>query len=180
MSSLSQQPKGFAVTSIVIGMFIIVVATFSGLFWLYDRGKSIRDNERMEEMEKVAVALETYYHKYGEYPQGEGFSTDARWGGVDAAPGNPLGVLVDEGFLADLPRDPINEETGCDCGNGYRYYYCFAEEGSGTECLRSNADTHYSVGGFHLSACLETGESECAITCNGVTSPVGNTCFGGE
>ena len=159
-------------------IFAICIATTIGILVLQKYQSNQRDETRQSDLAMLADALGQYHDKYGTYPSGEGMSLDANWGrSAYNETGNPLQVLVTEGFLNELPVDPINKESGCLCGRGYQYYYCYFKEGNDRSCVRDadNKDT-FNSDIYHLSTCLENTETGCQITCSGIASAVGNYC----
>ncbi len=159
-------------------IFFIGIATTIGLLVLQNYQSNKRDETRQGDMSKLANALGQYHDQYGTFPTGEGASTDKVWGQpVNSESGNPLQVLVAEGFIDKLPTDPINKNNGCRCGGGYKYYYCYYEEGSERSCIRDgDSKDSFNTDKFHLSTCLENTDTECQITCGGIISAFGNYC----
>jgi hypothetical protein len=92
--------------------------------------KSAHDSERIASLYEVQGALELYFNKYGEYPEGDGLGAN----GWDT-PGNGtfLFPLVREGFIPPYVHDPVADTV---TGN-FRYqrfsagsFDCPAERGA--------------------------------------------------
>lgn len=178
LKSIKLNQKGIMVITWSMIIFIVCVAVTIGLLALQKYQSNQRDVARQSDLAMLADALEKYHDKYGTYPFGEGTSLDANWGqSASNEIGNPIQVLVAEGFLDELPVDPINKESGCSCGQGYQYYYCYYKEGSDHSCIRDADDKDtFNSNTYHLSTCLENLETGCQIICSGVTSAIGNYC----
>lgn len=74
-----------------------------------------RDDRRVAELLAVRDAIEQYKLDTGAYPVGRG---NASYGGWDVShDGEFLGVLVQAGYLSEMPRDPLN-----DANHHYRYF----------------------------------------------------------
>jgi hypothetical protein len=80
-----------------IGGAAIALLFFFGTFFALDYGMPRwRNHIRAEDMSSIKSALAIYYKAHARYP------------GPADIPASHLKVfLVDEGFLADIPRDPI-------------------------------------------------------------------------
>lgn len=168
--------RGITVMAIMATTFAVCLVTVIGIYFLHRQQIIQRDNQRKDDLAQITVALDHYYKKYGHYPIGEGYSTDIEWkNGRAQAVGNPLRELVDLKLLAEVPLDPVNATTGCACGQGYRYYYCHYEPGSGQACVRDANDSEVlSNQTYHLSTCLERSPAACQIVSGGITSLIGN------
>lgn len=77
-----------------------------------------RDAKRFQDIKQVENSLALYYDKYGHYPMRD---DNGRW--------SALNVLVDEGFLSSLPKDP-KQPSSCpetkwiaDCHPNVYYYW---------------------------------------------------------
>ncbi len=168
--------NGVTVMAIMAITFVVCLVTVIGVYYMHRFKINKRDNQRKADLAQITVALDRYYKKFGHYPIGEGFSTDSEWknGGAQTI-GNPLRELVDLKYLTAMPLDPVNATTGCTCGQGYRYYYCHYEPGSGQACVRDANDSEVlSNQTYHLSTCLERSTAPCQVVSGGVTSAIGN------
>lgn len=172
----NKSPRGITVMLVIMVTFVVCLATVIGIYWLHRAKINQRDAQRKSDLLQIAGVLERYYQKYGHYPIGEGFSTDQEWkNGSAQMIGNPLRELVDLKLLSTIPIDPVNAATGCSCGQGYRYYYCHYEPGTGRACVRDATDSEeLSNQTYHLSACLENSAAPCQIVDGGITSAIGN------
>ena len=109
------------VVIVVIGILAsITTAVYSGINF------RARDAKRTSDLAALEQALEMNYIKYGAYTQPEDMCTDTSYGGdgscgAVSGSGNwdqnsDLRDLVSDGFIRQLPVDPINDST-------YRYTY---------------------------------------------------------
>lgn len=74
-----------------------------------------RDARRMTDIKAIASALQAYYMDNGAYPDASTWlkSTDSDF----------LSVLSSGGYVAQVPRDPLNNSD---------YYYCYRKFAAGT------------------------------------------------
>ena len=123
--------KGFTLLELlvviaIIGIFSsIVIATLNNV-----RSKS-RDARRKSDFRQISTALEFYYDQYGGYPAtgsrdafgifsetgikgGYFANTNPNYDGRSLNEWNSLfKPLVDNKFMPDVPRDPVNKPSGC-------------------------------------------------------------------
>ncbi len=87
--------------------------------------KGVRDNQRKTDLQAIAIALKKHYAQHGSYTQPETAYYDCSTGvfgsegcgeGDGWSANSDLQVLVNEGYIAELPVDPINSSL-------YRYNY---------------------------------------------------------
>ena len=132
--------KGFTLLELlvviaIIGIFSsIVIATLNNT-----RSKS-KDARRKSDFRQISMALEFYYDKYGGYPATGSVDAFGRFSKTGVKGGyfantNPnydgkslnewnslLKPLVDNKFMSDVPRDPVNVPSGC-----YPWNYGFGQ-----------------------------------------------------
>lgn len=177
MTRKSAEQQGIAIIMILIICLIIFLGTTLWLYYYQQKKSFERDQVRIDDLNEITRALEAYRNKYGQYPEGEAVSIDLGWksGNYDEL-GSPLALLVEEGLLDALPTDPINKNTGCNCGSGYFYYYCYYDDQHDDEgCVRGFQNGSIS-GKYHLSVCIENTQNSCGQTCSGISSYAGNYC----
>ncbi len=91
----------------------------------------VRDQKRKADIHQIVSALDMYYDKYGYFPKVE----DRDWSDWDLSK-EPLGeeeyflsVLKKEGFIDNVPKDPINNDF-------YHYRYVRYSKGK-YECKKN-------------------------------------------
>lgn len=94
--------KGFTLVEILIVVGIISALIAAPFFVYSTLLKRSRDAQRKIDLEQIHLALERYYNRFNTYPDSSN-----------------LDLLVQEGFLNDMPTDP-REGTS---GYTYVYYY---------------------------------------------------------
>jgi len=115
-----------------------------------------RDARRKSDIKQIELALELNFDRHGSFTQPETMCSDTSYGGLGAcgaAGGNgdwdsnsDLRDLVTDGFMSELPLDPINNST-------YKYNY---------EPWNAGQSGYVSAGqAYDLCATLESGGSFC-------------------
>lgn len=97
--------QGFTVLEIVIALGIIALFIFLPVFSYANYTKTVRDNQRTNDLNQVQAALEMYKDNFGVYPE-------------------DLDELVTEGYLPAVPVDPLLG-TPVDGSTGEQYGYTF-------------------------------------------------------
>lgn len=168
----------------VIGIFSsIVIATLNNV-----RYKS-RDARRKSDFRQISTALELYYDQYGGYPATGSIDAFGRFSETGIKGGyfantNPnydgrtlnewnslLKPLVDNKFMSDVPRDPINVPSG---------YYPWLGNGEGVNRLyhyRSNGTARtadkisYDANHYLLCTWLENESDKATLGSNDMQDP---------
>ena len=126
--------SGFTLIELLVVIAIIGLLSTLALVSLNNARKKARDVRRLSDMRQIRLALELYYDSHNKYPgtvasYGEGSTC----GGFDSSrldsdgDGHPfIDPLVDGGFMAAVPTDPLDSpldppEILIQCG-GYDYY----------------------------------------------------------
>jgi type II secretion system protein G len=106
---------GFTLVELVV--VILILAVLAGVLVprVTDRLAAARDGRRMQDMQKIKAAIESYYLDKGAYPPA---NQNAAFGGWDVSQdGDLIPELVKKGYLAQAPKDPLNNDV-----YHYRYY----------------------------------------------------------
>lgn len=119
--------KGFTLTELMIAIAVLSILAAIALPQLNGMRVRSRDVKRITDLKNLQVALERYFDKHGQYPNTAGAVA------VSGVPSEctpsagrvnfldtDLALLVEEGFIDYLPKDPINRIVG---GTGYCYSY---------------------------------------------------------
>lgn len=118
--------KGFTLTELMIAIAVLSILAAIALPQLNGMRVKSRDAQRLSDIRKLQVALESYRNAHNQYPAtapGGGSVTVAVSGDVSCYPAtneNPVSFessglvdLVSGGFLNSLPKDPINRDFSC-------------------------------------------------------------------
>jgi prepilin-type N-terminal cleavage/methylation domain-containing protein len=101
--------SGFSLVELVVVMLIMSILTGVALPRVTQYQRKARDTRRMADMTVVVDAIEQYKLDKGVYPAAK---TNASYGGWDVShDGDFIPVLVQEGYLREPLRDPINDST---------------------------------------------------------------------
>lgn len=147
--------KGFTLIELLVVIAIIGILASVILAGLSDAQASARDSKRKQDLKQLQIALQLHWQKHGSFTQPEAMWYDTscgETGGVSACPSNDwatnsdLRDLITDGFLNELPIDPINNFL-------YKYYY---EPSNPSEFGYPTAGRAYI-----LCAALETGGTFC-------------------
>jgi type II secretion system protein G len=101
--------RGFTLVELLVVVAIIGLLSSVVLASVNSMRMKSRDAQRISEIKEVQKALEFYYDDHGHYPPGPSHavcSATAR-----------LQVLVDEGYLVSVPRDPLGGASEPYCYN---------------------------------------------------------------
>ena len=146
--------KGFTLIELLVVISIIGLLGSIVLSTLNTARQKSRDAKRKSDLKQLELALELNYDKYGGYTQPESLCTDTS-NGADGSCGGAGGTgdwdansdlrdLIADGFISELPKDPLNNST-------YRYTYEPSNDGGKN---------------YNLCATLESGGSFCIIKGN--------------
>lgn len=115
----SRSEKGFTLIELLVVVAIISLLSSIIMVSLNDARAKARDARRKSDFHQIAVALEMYYDKYGGYPamgstatSGTYANTNPYWDSGLNTWNNLFTPLVNEGFMPNVPRDPINTASG--------------------------------------------------------------------
>lgn len=146
--------KGFTLIELLVVIAIIALLSSVVFSSLSSARVKARDSRRKADIKQIENALELNYDKYGAYTQPENMCNDTSYGGLgscgssggsgDWDANSDLRDLIIDGFMNELPKDPINNST---------YKYSYEPGNSGPE---TPAGQTYS-----LCAKLESGENFC-------------------
>lgn len=148
--------RGFTLIELLVVIAIIALLAAVITSSLNAAREKGRDAKRRADLKQIELALDLNYHEHGAYTQPENMCSDTSYGGLGGCgsaggTGNwdansDLRDLVTEGFLGDLPLDPINDTT-------YRYTYEPWNAGDGGYATAGQA--------YDLCATLEAGGTFC-------------------
>ncbi|MDI6603090.1 MAG: type II secretion system protein [Patescibacteria group bacterium] len=128
--------RGFTLIELLVVIAIISLLASVVLVNLQGAKAKARDSIRKQDLRTIQMALELYHISYGKYPP-EGHWCDSSIGtqSTSGCPVKPpqsdwgatsdLRILITEGLLGSLPKDPINNSD-------YYYWYEPDTEGQGT------------------------------------------------
>lgn len=147
---------GFTLIELLVVIAIVGLLSTLAVVALNNARKKSRDTKRKADLKQLETALELNYDKHGAYTQIENMCSDTSYGGLGgcgAAGGtgdwdanSDLRDLITDGFMASLPKDPINNST---------YYYSY-------EPWNAGEDGYASAGqAYRLCAVLEAGGNFC-------------------
>lgn len=166
-------PKGYknsssGFTLIELLVVILVVGALSGVLLGVVNNSGVRakarDNQRKADLNKIQIALETYFADNRHYP------VQASWGLVNGTSSSPLNLLEDEGYIDPVPTDPSGTGTDTNpCADSESYRYLYTSDGETYTLtammeVETSAETSPCVG----SVCID---SEDARHCYFVRSP---------
>lgn len=148
---------GFTLIELLVVISIIGFLATAAIVSLNTARMKARDVRRKADLVLIRKVLEYNYEKYGAYTQPEELGTDSSVGsdggashaypnGTDWDANSDLRDLISDGFLKNLPKDPLNNST-------YFYYYEVWNAG----------DSGYVKAGqaYDLCARLEVGGNYC-------------------
>jgi type II secretion system protein G len=121
---MKKNQKGFTLIELLVVIAIIGLLASVAMVSLTKARAKARDVKRIADIEQFTKALELYYNTNGQYPASGGAaspgasrstSNDASWTTLETAM-SP--------FMAKLPKDPLNTNTGwANTANTYTYSY---------------------------------------------------------
>ena len=149
MKNRNNVPHGFTLIKLMVVASIIVILMMIGGLYYDSARKTSRDNQRKADLRTLSVALETYYSRFGKYPD-ENYNAD----GCDSSVGsqcatNPitntswnaasdLQDLITEKIINKLPNDPANKTTS---NTNYIYIFELDQPGEGSPSCSDAGDT---------------------------------------
>jgi len=170
--------KGFTLIELLVVISIIALLSSVILASLNDVRAKGRDSQRIQELKEIQKALELYKSEYGCYPIASPNSSGASSlsnpcpSGTSALIGNncsnvnnhfnnSLKVLVDAGFLPELPTDPLNETTA---SRDYCYNYTRSKPSQSAWTCGGVIRTEYD---YSISFSVENSEFDLPLQANG-------------
>lgn len=111
----SRAMRGFTLIELVVVISILAILAGALIPRVTNRMAQSRDMRRLSDLQAVKAAVDQYYIDKGAYPVAK---TNASFGGWDVSQdGDFIPILVQSGYLQDMPKDPLNDAT-----YQYRYY----------------------------------------------------------
>ena len=151
-----QKQTGFTIVELLIVIVVIAILAAISVVAYTGIQQRARDNIRKADIEQIAKALELHYIDYGIFTKPGELCSDTSFGKDNCdsvlvntgswAPDSDMYHLVDEGYMATIPEDPINNET-------YKYTYEPWNVGQGGYTVAAKA--------YDLCATLEAGGTYC-------------------
>ena len=117
--------KGFTLIELLVVVSIIGVLATVVLGALGEARSSARDARRASDMSTIYTALHSYYMDNGYLPTTSSYGASDHWGFDNSTQGDFLNFLVADGYLTNVPVDPINNSVDSAISSGtfgYRYY----------------------------------------------------------
>jgi len=112
MKKKMNNKRGFTLIEIIVTISMIMILMGIVIIGVPEMQKKGKDSIRIQDLDRVANALDSYYNKKGCYPYG----TDPTCGsGRDWTEMSQ--TLISEGFLGEVLEDPINQ-------GDFVYSYC--------------------------------------------------------
>lgn len=147
MKSYITSPKlGFTLVELLVVIAIIGILAAIGISSLNTAKSKARDAQRLQDVEAIVAALKIYYENNSETWPNESAPLQNGWDSSLSGQANFLEVLVSQGYLSQVPLDPINKcDDGTDCTSAgsqrsnalrdhYFYDYILLEDPSTIGC----------------------------------------------
>lgn len=130
-----QQQQGFTLIDALITAAVIVVVVLAGLIILERFGKSVADNRRIADINRLQGALERYYRNCGTYPTDLSRVSEP----ADGSGSCSVNLLT---FINPIPDDPVTDEPYIYDVSRTNYageYYCLATDLANEDHPKANA-----------------------------------------
>ena len=143
--NILSQKRQSAVTLIELLLVIAIIAIITGLIFVVfgNPQPEARDSRKISELGTLKTALEQYYEKEGNYPNWTESKSASGAIITNSTDVGELGVLVNEGYISNLPNDPSYIYKTTNSGKNFKAFISMeSEEGKkqasidGGECLR--------------------------------------------
>lgn len=116
-----RQRRGFTMMELVVVISILAILAGALIPRVANRMASARDARRLADAHAIRDALDQFYLDHGRWPA---HKQNAAFGGWDVShDGDFIPELVEKGYLAEMPHDPIDDDT-------YQYRYYVFDKGS--------------------------------------------------
>ncbi|MBI5364156.1 MAG: prepilin-type N-terminal cleavage/methylation domain-containing protein [Planctomycetes bacterium] len=117
----SRQRAGFTLMELVIVISILAILAGTLIPRITNRMASARDARRLSDVHAIRDAIDQFYLDHGRWPKHD---QNPSYGGWDVSQdGTFLVELVEKGYLTEMPKDPVNDDT-------YHYRYFVFEQGA--------------------------------------------------
>lgn len=103
---MKNNKAGFTLIELLVVISIIALLSAIVITPINEARTEATDTRRLTDLKAVQTALALYYDTHGSYPNTSGNSCD---GDFDDA----LADLVAEGYISEIPNDPVNAEPLC-------------------------------------------------------------------
>jgi prepilin-type N-terminal cleavage/methylation domain-containing protein len=111
---------GFSLIELAIVLSILVILGVAMIPRIAGHLALARDARRLSDIDAIRDAIDRYYHDWGVYPPA---TASAFAGGWDISnDGDFIPELAARGYLTEMPRDPVNDDT-------YHYRYAVYAKG---------------------------------------------------
>lgn len=160
MKKLSTLSRGFTMLELLIAVSIVTILASATLVTLRSQSARARDARRRADIEQIRTALAFYRQTKHTYPNEVSTPGASDW--EISTAGNFLQLLITEGAMTTVPRDPRNTHvnTGATApflprpnGDYYYAYYLYNEDsanpaGTGGSAYGCNFDGTFAVVGI--------------------------------
>jgi prepilin-type N-terminal cleavage/methylation domain-containing protein len=111
----SHSRTGFSLVEIVIVISVLAILAGAMVPRFSSRLAAARDARRISDINAIRDAIDQYYQDKGVFPAPTPNATAGGWDVSDD--GDFIPDLVEQGYLSDMPKDPLNDAV-----HQYRYF----------------------------------------------------------